>query len=486
MQTRYVATDTAKVYLTPTSKSPQRELLWGDRVRFDPATSLENGRLKVTARGLPGYMFPADLGDTSLLELYFIDVGQGDGVLIRTPDDRHLLIDGGYNRLKQPTGKNAADFVDWKFTRDYGQSKITLDAMIVSHNDADHYGGLWDLLNPAGRAELQARAVAVNKLYTAGVGWFTNGTTRSLGRTATSNKQKFLVDLVHDRAALLAYLDPQANPRFQGEWADFMRCVAESGCPVQRLSDRTAWLEGFEPGSGAVSIRVLGPVETTVGAKKQSGLRWLGSASQSTNGNSLLLRVDYGRTRMLLTGDLNAAAQADLLAQFAGRRQEFACDIAKACHHGSDDCSVEFLRALSPGATVISSGDSEGHGHPRPAIVAASALTGHVQTENDRLVTPLIYSTEIARSYRLGEVRAVEKRGAGSVGALKELVAQIEETSSGALNPTRKTRPLAGARLVSGVVYGLVNVRTDGRKLLCATLNEADRTWDVRTFNSRF
>jgi len=58
---------------------------------------------------------------------------------------------------------------------------------------------------------------------------------------------------------------------------------------------------------------------------------------------------------------------------------EFLCDVAKACHHGSDDVSYEFLSAMRPAVTVISSGDNEGHDHPRPGIVAASATTGHLE-----------------------------------------------------------------------------------------------------------
>jgi hypothetical protein len=40
--------------------------------------------------------------------------------------------------------------------------------------------------------------------------------------------------------------------------------------------------------------------------------------------------------------------------------------------------------------------------------------------------------------------------------------------------------------VVAGLIYGLVNVRTDGEKILCATLNEKDNTWQVKTFLSRF
>jgi hypothetical protein len=40
------------------------------------------------------------------------------------------MIDGGSKRASQPTGKNAADFVDWTFARDYGLSQIHLDVMM--------------------------------------------------------------------------------------------------------------------------------------------------------------------------------------------------------------------------------------------------------------------------------------------------------------------------------------------------------------------
>ena len=59
-------------------------------------------------------------------------------------------------------------------------------------------------------------------------------------------------------------------------------------------------------------------------------------------------------------------------------RQDLLCDVAKGCHHGSDDVSFEFLQAMGAACTVISSGDNEGHSHPRPTVVSASAITGHL------------------------------------------------------------------------------------------------------------
>lgn len=153
----------------------------------------------------------------------------------------------------------------------------------------------------------------------------------------------------------------------------------------------TGILPGFDGANGDVSIEMLGPIQYDVAGGP--GLKKLGSASQSTNGQSFLLRVDYGDARVLITGDLNKAAHRDLLKEYEGREEVFACDVAKSCHHGSEDVSLEFLYAMKPGATVINSGEEEGHDHPRPRIVAASGVTGHVTFKDDELLTPLVYST---------------------------------------------------------------------------------------------
>jgi len=132
---RYIRkTSGRKAFTTPlfrsaTGREARLELLWGDRVRV---ISSNGSRWKVKARGATGFVDPSRLQTGSLLELYFIDVGQGDGVLIRTPDDKHILIDGGWPRRSQPTGKNAADFVDWKFVKDYERDNIHIDTMETS------------------------------------------------------------------------------------------------------------------------------------------------------------------------------------------------------------------------------------------------------------------------------------------------------------------------------------------------------------------
>ncbi|OGL72280.1 hypothetical protein A3D72_00610 [Candidatus Uhrbacteria bacterium RIFCSPHIGHO2_02_FULL_57_19] len=70
-----------------------------------------------------------------LLTVSFLDVGQGDSIFIRAPSGRQVLIDGGAN-----TGvlRELARVVPW-----YDRS---IDVVIPTHPDADHIGGLIDVL----------------------------------------------------------------------------------------------------------------------------------------------------------------------------------------------------------------------------------------------------------------------------------------------------------------------------------------------------
>ena len=467
-------------------------LLWGDGVKLLPDAPM-HGRRKVKARGKTGWVDESALGGESLLEFYFIDVGQGDSILIKTPDFRHILIDGGFPRAKQPSGKSAADFVDWKFVKDYGLDTVALDALIASHNDQDHYGGLADLLDLTQADDLDADHVTVEAAYHAGLSWWKTTTdARTLGSFQKASGHDYLVDLLGDRVSAQAALANGASYRLQGAWGDFIQALLDARTqdgtptPLERLSHATHQVPGFA--GGDVTIKVLAPVEHDV--EGRPGLRSLGSktSGQNTNGHSVMLRVDYGRTRTLLTGDLNKAAQQLLLEAYEGERLEFAADIAKACHHGSDDVSMTFLQAISPSATIISSGDAEGHDHPRPQIVAASGATGHLSVEDDEIVTPLVYSTEIARSYSIGKLTHIELDDENKLdgNALGKTKLHYAETKAGDLRPAKHYRRAAGTYLVTGLVYGLVNVRTDGQRIQTATLNEADSTWSVKNFKSRF
>jgi len=224
----YVSEDTIPLFSNKSSTSKSIHLLWGDSVILQenlPAS----GRVKVKARGIFGYVNTGQLSSRSLLEYYFIDVGQGDGVLIVTPDRKHILIDGGYIRKKQITKRNAADFIDWKFDRDYGHTKISLDAMISSHNDEDHYGGLWDIINPNEVQELKLSKVEIGAYYYAGMNWFEKDGKRNLG----PYKNGYWTLLLNSKTALKKHLPGAVGAvstgySLQGQWKDFISQIVKS------------------------------------------------------------------------------------------------------------------------------------------------------------------------------------------------------------------------------------------------------------------
>ena len=84
------------------------------------------------------------------------------------------------------------------------------------------------------------------------------------------------------------------------------------------------------------------------------------------NDNSLSLRLAYGRRAFLLTGDLEAEAEARLVA--AGRVRSV--DVLKVAHHGSrTSTTAGFLEAAGPSLAVISSGAGNRYGHPSPLVL---------------------------------------------------------------------------------------------------------------------
>lgn len=530
-------------------------VLWGDLVQIE---SRKAKRSKVRVRGTHGTMDTADIDTNGLLEVYFVDVGQGDGVLVRTPDCKHILIDAGLARLDQQTGKNAADFVDWKYFFDYGDFRIRLDSLMASHSDIDHYGGLHDLIRDTELAdrELDCTGVDIKTFHHPGLSrWVNiNGANPPHSDGLGPKVGDGFTRLLGDRNDAEAAVQGANTEKLSGPWGRFIRDILKnsSKTKVERLLVAREDLQSGAPvpklwqTSAGCEIQVLAPVSYLEGG--QTALRDFGVKSKNTNGHSICLRIKYGKSRILLTGDLNTKSMHWLEESYDDRLSLFKCDVAKACHHGSDDISYRFLEAINAAATVISSGDAEGHAHPRPEVTAASACSGHkfVDRKADKLVTPLLYMTEIERSVTIGAINRIDISGMQAGGAKvdgvvlgrpvdelndkaflspaqrkalkglskadkKKAITAARETEKpgfeAAEDSTRKgsvrvdfnlTVPLGPvdeenvskrawrARLMQKTHYGLVNMRTDGKTVMCATLDETEKKWIIHTFPARF
>lgn len=92
------------------------------------------------------------------LVITVFDVGQGDAVLIKTPGNKHLLIDAG----RWTPGYNSGKYVLMPHLKAEGITK--LDAVFLSHPHADHIGGILELIN----------SVPIDTIYNSGYSYSSN------------------------------------------------------------------------------------------------------------------------------------------------------------------------------------------------------------------------------------------------------------------------------------------------------------------------
>lgn len=78
------------------------------------------------------------------LTVHFIDVGQGDAVLLQTPGGKNMLIDAGGWRGELETGQGAGSGVVLPYLKRQGINR--LDVLMLSHPHEDHVGGVIGLM----------------------------------------------------------------------------------------------------------------------------------------------------------------------------------------------------------------------------------------------------------------------------------------------------------------------------------------------------
>ncbi|WP_342421350.1 ComEC/Rec2 family competence protein [Paenibacillus sp. FSL E2-0178] len=254
-----------------------------------------------------------DLNGTGAIS--YLDVGQGDSILITTPGGAHILVDGGGT---VSFGKKEA----WRIRRspfEVGAKTLLpllkqrgihrLDAVILTHGDQDHAGGL--------QAVLEGMPVSA-LLF--------NGT--------------------------LADTEP---------YTKLMTTALAAGVrlyPVQQgmvlTPDEAAQLHFLWPEPPADGQTLLNEVE-------------------DQNHESVVFRLEMNGRSFLFTGDMDQAAEEAILqsAQQAGIQAGKPIDILKVAHHGSKTAtSADWLTFWHPAAAVISAGVNNLYGHPNGDVLA--------------------------------------------------------------------------------------------------------------------
>jgi len=125
------------------------------------------------------------------------------------------------------------------------------------------------------------------------------------------------------------------------------------------------------------------------------------------NDDSLVLALRLGEVRFLLTGDVEASAERELL---RSSREGLAATVVKVPHHGSGGSSgTAFVEAVRPTIAVVSVGGHNPFGHPHPEALARYRRAGALVYRTDRDGTVTL-STDGRRLWVRMEGEAVERR----------------------------------------------------------------------------
>ncbi len=221
------------------------------------------------------------------LTLIFMDVGQGDASLIRTPAGQNILIDGGPDRT-----------ILSKLERYLPWTERTIDLVVLSHPHADHLAGLNYVL----------------ERYRV--------------------RQVLITEAVH------------TTP----EYLRFLELIQQKKIPI------VIALQGQEIlFDNDIKLEVIWP-NRSFANQKLSNL----------NDSSIVIRLLYGTSSALFTGDTPLENEADILE--AGIN--VSAQVLKVAHQGSKTSSGDdFLRAVGAESAVISVGPNR-YGHPHAEVLA--------------------------------------------------------------------------------------------------------------------
>lgn len=231
-----------------------------------------------------------------------IDVGQGDSLLLITPEGKTLLVDAGGVGGGPRTAHQEFDIGEEVVSAALWARGIRhLDVVALSHAHSDHMGGM-----PAVLRNFHPEELWVGK-----------------------------------------------NPPSSG----YQALLAQAG--QQHIVVRHL-LAGDERLLGSAQIRVLAPA-----ADYRPG-------AEPANNDSLVLRVAYGTSSVLLEGDAEAPIEQAMLSETGLQSQ-----LLKVAHHGSaTSTQPAFLARVAPQWAVISCGQRNRYGHPRMEVLNSLQSSG--------------------------------------------------------------------------------------------------------------
>lgn len=276
------------------------------------------------------------------LRVHFLDVGQGDSILIISPENKVVLVDAG----DQTKGKIVLDAL-----KRYNVQQI--DYLIATHAHPDHIGGMDDVL----KSDVKVLNVLHNDIPPPEV-------------TEEASAKESMGKKIGQRMGGKA---PPPPKKPQGKvvelptvkaYNEYKSTVEQSGAQFKRIGPD----EKIDLGGGAI-ITVLAPQEPLFTRDQIAK-----GGGNELNANSIVMRLDYGDFSLLLAGDAEAQTEDRLTNK---PDLNLAATVLKVGHHGSKYAtSAGFLSRVKPETAVISVSEFNRYGHPSPAVLERLKTAG--------------------------------------------------------------------------------------------------------------
>ncbi|MCM1092033.1 MAG: DNA internalization-related competence protein ComEC/Rec2 [Butyrivibrio sp.] len=270
----------------------------------------------------------------------FLDVGQGDCICVRLSSGEVYLFDCGSS-----SRSHVGERVLIPFLKYHGIQKI--DAIFVSHGDADHMNGIIELLELSGEEHIEIGQLVLPGIdrglweeefgeLLAAAGGADGGSGEDGGNSADGESG---VD--------------------GGNRASNDRFGQQSGVPV-------AFVRAGDSFGSQDTFLCLHPASDGGGAGGNEGSECF----------YIELREGVNRLSLLLVGDVEGKGERELLAELQERGIRDVT-VFKVAHHGSKNSTpVEVLSQISPRLSVISCGRNNRYGHPHEELLERLESSG--------------------------------------------------------------------------------------------------------------
>ena len=282
----------------------------------------------------------------------FLDVGQGDGIVVETGQGAYLFDCGSTSR------KNIGEYVLKPYLKSRGIR--SLRGVFVSHPDEDHMNGVIELLENGADwgivvEQLFLPAIAEEKR--------TESFATLLAAAEAAEVPVSYIkcgDEIRDSQLRLLCLHPEENTTL----AD---ANAYSECFYVEVFAKKIKQEAIDDRKAIADRQAKDASEGSAMEGSGENGNFAGNGSFAGNGERKDFRMNDGKINILLTGDVEGEGERQLMQELQEQRgqREFRVDILKVAHHGSGySTGTEFLATASPAIAIISCGRNNSYGHP--------------------------------------------------------------------------------------------------------------------------